>query len=73
MFSAQFPEEFLLEETETNIDVGLLLETIQRYEFIYNMGHPEYKNAKKKNLAWEEIALIVNHSGNIILIENRAV
>lgn len=46
LFSAQFP--VLLEETETNIDVGLLLETIQRYEFIYNMGHPEYKNAKKK-------------------------
>ncbi|XP_066257286.1 transcription factor Adf-1-like [Euwallacea similis] len=46
--------------TETKLDVGLLVETIKQYEFVFNTAHKDYKNAKKKALAWEEIALILN-------------
>ncbi|KAL1488207.1 hypothetical protein ABEB36_015164 [Hypothenemus hampei] len=53
-----FCEEQQIENTE--IDVSVLVETIQHYEFVYNMSHPDYKNAKKKNLAWEEITSILN-------------
>ncbi|KAL1492556.1 hypothetical protein ABEB36_010796 [Hypothenemus hampei] len=57
-FQVLFCEE---QETEIiEIDVSVLVETIQHYEFVYNMSHPDYKNAKKKQLAWEEIASILN-------------
>ncbi|CAG9769703.1 unnamed protein product [Ceutorhynchus assimilis] len=35
---------------------GLLLEVIQTYEFLYDLRNKEYKNNKKKEDAWKEIA-----------------
>ncbi|KAB0805202.1 hypothetical protein PPYR_02172 [Photinus pyralis] len=41
---------------------GLLIELIQNYEFLYDLSHKEYKNAKKKEDAWKEISEITRCS-----------
>ncbi|KAK5649472.1 hypothetical protein RI129_000501 [Pyrocoelia pectoralis] len=35
---------------DENVDVlGLLIELVQQYEFLYDLGHRDYKNSKKKD------------------------
>lgn len=51
---------------EEKVDAGLLIEVIQQYEFVFNIAHPNYKQSKKKELAWKEIAQILKCSGNFV-------
>nr|XP_036219037.1 uncharacterized protein LOC118680984 [Bactrocera oleae] len=37
-----------------------LIEEIRKYECIYNLSSPDYKNVFKKTQIWEEVAKIVN-------------
>jgi hypothetical protein len=39
---------------------GLLIELIQQYEFLFNLGHKDYKNNFKKGEAWTQIAGVLN-------------
>uniref|UniRef100_A0AAR5PXL9 MADF domain-containing protein n=1 Tax=Dendroctonus ponderosae TaxID=77166 RepID=A0AAR5PXL9_DENPD len=41
---------------------SLLIELIQNHEYLYNLGHKDYKNAKKKRDAWAKIAAALNAS-----------
>lgn len=44
------------------MDLGILIEAVQNYSFLYDLSNPEYKNSKKKADAWAEIAQILNGS-----------
>jgi len=33
-----------------------LIEKVREYVFLYNTGHPEYKNVVKKGEAWRDIS-----------------
>ncbi|XP_057658767.1 uncharacterized protein LOC130895475 [Diorhabda carinulata] len=59
-------EQYISENTqyeENSEDIaGLLLEFIQNYEFLYDMKNKDYKNSRKKEDAWKEIASILNIS-----------
>ncbi|XP_031328170.1 transcription factor Adf-1-like isoform X2 [Photinus pyralis] len=54
-------EELLVIEEHVDV-VGLLIEVIQQYEYLYDLSHKDYKNTKKKELAWKEISDITNVS-----------
>uniref|UniRef100_A0A1Y1ND71 MADF domain-containing protein n=1 Tax=Photinus pyralis TaxID=7054 RepID=A0A1Y1ND71_PHOPY len=54
-------EELLVIEEHVDV-VGLLIEVIQQYEYLYDLSHIDYKNTKKKELAWKEISDITNLS-----------
>lgn len=45
---------------------GLLIELIQQYEFLFNLGHKDYKNNFKKGEAWTQIAGVLNMTGKYI-------
>lgn len=47
--------------------MGLFIETMQHYEFIFNKGHKDYKNKAMKDAAWKEIAEIMNGSGMLTI------
>lgn len=62
LFFKLFLAKNLLEE----IDVALFIEAVQNYEYLYNMSHRDYKDHKKKNLAWNEIGMIMNLTGKFM-------
>ena len=45
-----------------------LIEQVRKYTFLYNPGHPEYKNVAKKNKKWREIGLVLNLRGKSFLL-----
>ncbi|XP_031328169.1 transcription factor Adf-1-like isoform X1 [Photinus pyralis] len=61
-------EELLVIEEHVDV-VGLLIEVIQQYEYLYDLSHKDYKNTKKKELAWKEISDITNVSGSCTTTE----
>jgi hypothetical protein len=32
-----------------------LIETVRKYELIYNLKHPKYMDSVKKDLVWKEV------------------
>lgn len=38
----------------------ILIDLIQNYEYLFNLGHKDYKNTAKKEAAWSEIATVLN-------------
>ncbi|CAH1106742.1 unnamed protein product [Psylliodes chrysocephalus] len=44
------------------MDHGLLIEAIQGFPYIFDLGNKDYKNNKKKQLAWQQISEVVNCS-----------
>lgn len=67
--------EFWIEMSESDLSVfveegvsqedkaALLIEVIQQYEFLYNLKHKDYKNNRKKEESWHEIAILLNSTG----------
>ncbi|CAH1114854.1 unnamed protein product [Psylliodes chrysocephalus] len=53
------------------MDHGLLIEAIQGFPYIFDLGNKEYKNNKKKQLAWQQISEVVNCSGRTYTTTNK--
>ncbi|KAK5648772.1 hypothetical protein RI129_003664 [Pyrocoelia pectoralis] len=49
-------------ETVSEDSILLLIDIIQQYDFLYDLGHKDYKNINKKEQAWAEIAAVVSIS-----------
>jgi hypothetical protein len=45
------------------LDVGLFLELIQQYPFLYNKQRKDFKDTVKKNNAWKELAETLDSEG----------
>ncbi|KAF5280202.1 hypothetical protein FQR65_LT15026 [Abscondita terminalis] len=43
-----------------NLDIGLLIDLVNGYEYLYDKGHKSYKDLIIKENAWLEIALTLN-------------
>lgn len=54
--------------TEDELDLNLLIEIIQSYEYLYNLSDKRYKDQKKKARAWEEISEILKCPGMYFFI-----
>lgn len=54
-----------MEEESLGDKAGLLLELIQNYECIYDLKHKDYKNNRKKDHIWAEIASILHTNGKL--------
>jgi hypothetical protein len=43
-----------------------LIEKVREYVFLYDMGHPDYKNLLKKSEAWREISEELNQTSTFV-------
>ena len=43
----------------SNIDIGKLMEEVQRYPFVYQLSHVDYKDNGKKNNAWMQVTKVL--------------
>lgn len=41
----------------------VLIEEVRNHKILYDLGHPDYKNLKKKEYAWREVAASVKLDG----------
>lgn len=44
-------------------DTEILIENVRQHLILYDLSHGEYKNIKKKDKIWDEIALSVGGAG----------
>lgn len=54
---------YIFVEGNAQLDIGLLIEMVQMYPFIFDLSSKEYKDGKKKEMAWKEISEVVGVSG----------
>ncbi|CAG9773295.1 unnamed protein product [Ceutorhynchus assimilis] len=47
---------------KSRMALGLLIEAVQQYPYLYDLSHKVYKDAKKKQLAWQQIANLLKCS-----------
>lgn len=45
-----------------------LIEHVKQYPILYDLGHEDYKNCRKKDKVWDQIALKLNQDGKIHFI-----
>jgi hypothetical protein len=43
-----------------------LIEKVREYVFLYDTGHPEYKNLVKKSEAWRDISEELNQTSKFV-------
>ncbi|KAJ8968686.1 hypothetical protein NQ314_002177 [Rhamnusium bicolor] len=47
-------------DSEGSVDYGLLIELVQANEHLFDLKNKDYKNTKKKEATWAEIANVLN-------------
>lgn len=45
-----------------------LIESVRKYEFLYNLKHPKYMDTVRKEQAWKEISDELKQSGKNVFI-----
>lgn len=48
------------------MDEEKLIECVRNYEFLYNLQHPKYMDAVKKEIVWKEISEQLKQPGMFI-------